>query len=109
VELEFAARYFLSQNGENTIANNQSAMDSVPIPAGAGNVNFYGGAQARSWMVGNELLKQVWPYPVCYEKDGSCKGPKCAKVDCTQFPLGALPAPYLAGNINYIYLWTLVG
>ncbi|KAI9016599.1 hypothetical protein DFJ74DRAFT_677748 [Hyaloraphidium curvatum] len=108
-EIEFAARYFLSQNGENAVANNQSQMEMVPVPAGAGIVNFYGGAQAGNWRVGNELLLEVWPWPVCFKADGSCPAPggKCVKTDCTSFPLGALPAPFLAGTMNYIYLWAL--
>lgn len=55
-ELEFAARYFVSQTGENTVPNNESALEQNPVPAGAGISNFYGGSLAGNWRVGNELL-----------------------------------------------------
>ncbi|KAI9008483.1 hypothetical protein DFJ74DRAFT_358023 [Hyaloraphidium curvatum] len=109
-ELEFSGRYLVSQNGMNEVTNNQSAMEAVPVPNGAGIVSFYGGSQAGLWRAGNDLLKQLWPFPICFDADGTCPAPAgtpCARTECTSFPLGALQAPFISTAMNYIYLWTI--
>jgi hypothetical protein len=98
-QLEHAARYFVSMNGENQIIKNIDALEygRVETYSRPKVVNFYGGGRPETWNMANEALKAVWPYSVCkHEGD-----------NCTKFPIEPISADYLSGHMGYIYLWTV--
>jgi len=106
-QLEYAARYFVSMNGENQIIDNIDDLESGRVETFARPkvVNFYGGGRKETWRLANEALESVWPFPICINSSQDAVHRK--KQGCTSFPIAPISADHLAGHMGYIYLWTV--